>query len=114
MHKYISPLVVASVLCLTFFSSALGAPATLADLSGKKFCWGDGDIMTFSPGGKFSSTRYGEGTCGSFCCGVELHTPTIFKNLWDIEKLLDGTFTKTDGYAEFLGNWKVLQITYRS
>jgi hypothetical protein len=100
MRKYIAPLVVASVLCLTFFSSALGAPATLADLSGKKFCWGDGDTMTFSRGGKFSSTRYADGTWRFTSVGVELHATHIIKNLFDIEKLPDGSFTKTDGYAD--------------
>jgi hypothetical protein len=73
---------------------------TPADLSGKKFCWGDGDIMTFSPGGKFSSTRYGDGTWRFTSVGVELHATHIIKNLFDIEKLPDGSFTKTDGYAD--------------
>jgi len=100
MRNRISSLGFAVSLVLTFFSSASGAPVTSAELSGKKFCWGDGDTMTFSPGGRFSSTRYGDGTWRFTSVGVELHATHIIKNLFDIEKLQDGTFTKTDGYAD--------------
>ena len=111
LHKHLSPFSLAIGLSLAFVCSAMAKPVTAADLSGKKICWGNGDTMTFSPGGKFSSTQYGEGTWALTGVAVELHAANIHFTRWDIEKLPDGTFTRTDGWARFLSHWKVLQIT---
>jgi hypothetical protein len=89
-----------AALASALLSPAMAKLATTADLSGRKICWGNGDTMTFSPGGKFSSTQYGDGTWAVTAVGVQLHAAHIHFTQWDIEKLPDGTFTRTDGYAD--------------
>ncbi len=51
-------------------------PATISDLSGKKFCWNDGGTENYYEGGKYSSTHDGEGTWAITDKGVRiLHQP---------------------------------------
>jgi len=50
MQKHISSLGLASVLSLALYSSATANPVTAKVLSGKKICWSNGNISTFSSG----------------------------------------------------------------
>jgi hypothetical protein len=70
-----------AILSLTFTtaisliaSHASARPVTTADLSGQKICWDNGSVDTFSAGGKYSSTGYGEGTWEVVSSGVEVHS----------------------------------------
>jgi hypothetical protein len=73
---------------------AFARPVTAADLSGKSICWNDGDRQTYSPGGKFSSTRWGEGTWRVTAHGVQIHAHPGGNALVDI-RLKHGTFSLT-------------------
>ena len=61
MHKHIQSFLAASVLALTLVPSASASPVTTKDISGKKICWDNGNISTFSPGGQYSSPVVGDG-----------------------------------------------------
>jgi hypothetical protein len=61
-----------STLASVLLSPATAAPATAADLEGRKICCGN--ISSFMPGGKYSSPAIGEGTWSMTAQGVELHT----------------------------------------
>jgi hypothetical protein len=63
-----------STLASVLLSPATAAPATAADLEGRKICWESGNISSFMPGGKYSSPAIGEGTWSMTAQGVELHT----------------------------------------
>ena len=71
--------------------SAMAAPATAADLEGKKICWDSGNISSFMPGGKYSSPAIGDGTWSLTAQGVEIHT-SYLSAILDIDKLPNGTF----------------------
>jgi hypothetical protein len=73
---------------------ALARPVTTADLSGKTICWNDGDRQTYSPGGKFSSTRWGTGTWRVTANGVQIHAHPGGNGLIDI-RLRHGTYSLT-------------------
>ena len=73
---------------------ALARPVTVADLSGKSICWNDGDKQTYSPGGKFSSTRWGEGTWRMTAHGVQIHAHPGGNGLADI-RFKHGAFSLT-------------------
>ncbi len=94
MQKHISSLGLASVLSLALYSSATANPVTAKDLSGKKICWSNGNISTFSSGGKYSSPIVGEGTWSMTSIGIQLRT-TGFVGILDIDKQPDGTFKST-------------------
>jgi hypothetical protein len=79
------------VLASALLSSALAEPATTEDLSGKKICWENGNISSFSADGKYSSPRLGNGTWVATAKGVEIHTPDMGVIL-DVDKQPDGTF----------------------
>jgi hypothetical protein len=88
MQKYLSPFAVASLLSLAFFSHALAAPVTSADLSGKKICWDNGSASNYGPGGKYSNNLSGNGvTAGR----VHIHTDR-YDYVAAIQKLPGGTF----------------------
>jgi hypothetical protein len=72
-------------------AEALAAPATTADLSGKKICWDNGNVGTYSAGGKYSSTMVGTGTWRVTSVGIELHTQG-YSGYQDVDKRPDGTF----------------------
>ena len=74
--------------------NALARPVTAADLSGKSICWNDGDKQSYSPDGKFSSTRWGEGTWRVTGHGVQIHAHPGGNGLADI-RLRHGTFSLT-------------------
>ena len=87
---------------LLLSSSAIAAPVTDADLSGKKFCWNDGGTETYYAGGRYSSSNDGEGTWTVTANGVAISTNQI-TGLADMQKLADGTFSATwlvDGKPE--------------
>jgi hypothetical protein len=73
-----------------FAASAFSTPVTTADLSGKKICWDDGLVGTFSPGGKYLSSRSGSGTWLVNSVGVQIRTER-YSGLYDIDKQPDGT-----------------------
>jgi hypothetical protein len=73
---------------------ALARPVTVADLSGKTICWNDGDKQSYSPGGKFSSTRWGNGTWRVTAHGVQIHANPGGNGLIDI-RLRHGIFSLT-------------------
>jgi len=91
MQKYLSPLGAASLLSLAFFSSALAAPVTSADLSDKKICWDNGSASSYGRGGKYSNNMSGGGTWSVTAGGVHIHTDR-YDYVANIQKLGDGTF----------------------
>lgn len=94
MRKYLSPLGAASVLCITFVSSAIAGPVTKADLSGKTICWEGSHEgkATYLPSGKYMSTIIGPGSWKITPDGVEIDS--VQGNRLDIiNKLPDGTFS---------------------
>ena len=94
MRKHIASVYLASVLSLALYSSAIANPVTAKDLSGKKICWSNGNVSTFSPGGKYSSPIVGEGTWSVTSIGIQLKT-TQFTGILDIDRQPDGTFKST-------------------
>jgi hypothetical protein len=78
----------------TVSSHAFARPVTAADLSGKSICWNDGDRQTYSSGGKFSSTRWGDGTWRVTAHGIQIHAHPGGNGLVDI-RLRHGTFSLT-------------------
>jgi hypothetical protein len=91
MQRYLSPLGAAWVVALAFCSAALAAPATSADLSGKKICWNNGSVSSYGHGGKYSNNMSGEGTWAVSGGGVHIHTDR-YDYLAHVQKLPDGTF----------------------
>jgi hypothetical protein len=75
-------------------TSAIAAPVSRADLSGKKFCWNDGGTETYYADGRYSSTHDGEGKWAVTDKGVEISTNSI-SGVADMQKLPDGTYTAT-------------------
>jgi hypothetical protein len=74
-----------------FFSvSAFADPVTAKDLSGRKICWQDGLVGTFSPGGKYLSSMSGAGSWQVNSAGVQIRTER-YSGLSDIDKQPDGT-----------------------
>jgi len=71
--------------------AAMATPATVADLEGRKICWDTGNISSFMPEGKYSSSAIGDGTWSMTAQGVEIHT-SYLSAILDIDKLPDGTF----------------------
>ena len=94
MKKYLSALVTASVASLTLFSSALAAPVTSADLSGKKLCMSNGDRNAYNSGGQFSSNRFGNGTWAVTADGVQIYAQ-YWNGLFSLTKRSNGTFRST-------------------
>jgi hypothetical protein len=94
MQRYLPLLGVASVLSLAFFSAALAAAVTRADLSGKKICWNNGSASSYGSGGKYSNNLSGEGTWSVTAGGVHIHTER-YDYLANVQKLPDGTFHAT-------------------
>jgi hypothetical protein len=89
-----SALAVASLVGASVFShAAIAKPVTSADLSGKKICWNNGDVETYSAGGKYNSARAGDGTWAVSGAGVGIKSQ-IYNWAEDIEKLADGTFSR--------------------
>ena len=80
----------AALICPFFAVSAFAVSVTATDLSGKKICWDDGLVATFSPGGKYLSNKSGAGTWRATSVGVQLHTEH-YSGLYDIDKQPDGT-----------------------
>jgi hypothetical protein len=91
MAKALLSLVTGSVIASVLLSPAVAAPATIADLEGRKICWDSGNISSFMPGGKYSSPAIGDGTWSMTAQGVEIHT-SYLSAILDIDKLPDGTF----------------------
>lgn len=83
-----------ALLPLALAAPAQAKPVTVADLSGKKFCWNDGGTETYSSDGKYSSTHDGEGTWTVTSNGVSISTNQIV-GVADMQKLQDGSFTAT-------------------
>jgi hypothetical protein len=81
----------AIAISMVFTASAFPTPVTTADLSGKKICWDDGLVGTFSPSGKYQSSRSGAGTWLVNSVGVQIRTER-YSGLYDIDKQPDGTF----------------------
>jgi hypothetical protein len=79
----------ATLVCPFFAVSAFAAPVTAKDLSGKKICWDDGLVGTFSPGGKYHSSLSGAGTWEVTSVGVQIRTER-FSGLYDIDRQPDG------------------------
>jgi hypothetical protein len=79
---------------LSWLSPAMAAPATNADLSGKKFCWNDGGTENYFANGRYSSSHDGQGTWAVTEKGVQITTNQI-SGLADMQKLSDGTFAAT-------------------
>jgi hypothetical protein len=92
MRKRLSPLGIGFALSLAFVCCAMAKPITVKDLAGRKICWDYGNISTFGPGGKYSSSLVGEGTWSVTSVGVQISTPH-FTGIMDIDKQPDGTFT---------------------
>jgi hypothetical protein len=86
------PAVLAIAATLPF--DAFARPVAAADLSGKSICWNNGDKQTYSPGGKFTSTRWGEGTWRVTAHGVQIHAHPGGNGLVDI-RLRRGAFSLT-------------------
>jgi hypothetical protein len=91
MRKYLSPLYAACVLSVAFFSPAIAAAVTAADLSGRTICWDNGSQSTYGHGGKYSNNLVGEGTWSVSAGGVQIHTD-LYSYVADVQKLPDGTF----------------------
>jgi hypothetical protein len=89
--KAFLPFALGSFLASVLLSPALADPATTADLSGRKICWDNGNISSFSADGKYSSQILGQGTWVATAKGVEIHTPDEGVIL-DVDKQSDGTF----------------------
>jgi hypothetical protein len=73
-----------------FAASAFADPVTAKDLSGRKICWQDGLVGTFSPDGKYRSSLSGAGTWQVNSVGVQIRTEH-YSGLYDIDKQPDGT-----------------------
>jgi hypothetical protein len=73
-----------------FAVSAFADPVTAKDLSGRKICWQDGLVGTFSPGGKYHSSSSGAGTWQVNSVGIQIRTEH-YSGLYDIDKQPDGT-----------------------
>ena len=73
-----------------FAASAFADPVTAKDLSGRKICWEDGLVGTFSPGGSYRSSLSGAGTWEVNSVGVQIRTEH-YSGLYDIDKEPDGT-----------------------
>ena len=80
--------------CPLVAAPAIAKPVTVADLSGKKFCWNDGGTEKYSSDGKYSSTHDGEGTWVLTDKGVSISTNQIV-GVADMQKLDDGSFSAT-------------------
>jgi len=78
-------------LASAFLSPATAKLATVADLSGKKICWSNGNISSFLPSGKYSSPLIGDGTWAATANGVEIHAQR-WSGFLDVDKQPDGTF----------------------
>ena len=91
MHRYLWSLGAAFALSLAFCSGAPAAPASSADLSGKKICWDNGSASNYGPGGKYSNTMSGEGTWSMTAKGIHVHTDR-YDYIASIEKLPGGSF----------------------
>ena len=89
--KVLLSLATGSTLASVLLSPAMAAPATVADLEGRKICWDSGNTSSFMPGGKYSSPAIGDGTWAMTAQGAEIHTSYLSAVL-DIDKLPDGTF----------------------
>ena len=73
---------------------AFARPVIAADLAGRSICWQDGDKQTYSPDGKFSSTRWGEGTWRVTAHGVQIHAHPGGNGVVDI-RMRHGGFSLT-------------------
>ena len=91
MKKYALPLAAVVIVSLAYLSPAQAAPATSADFTGKKICWGGGSISSYRAGGKYSNNLTGEGTWSMTNGGVHIHTDR-YDYVARIQKLPDGTF----------------------
>jgi hypothetical protein len=81
----------ATAISLFLAAPAFASQATTADLLGKKICWDNGLISTYSPGGKYYSTYAGNGTWRATSVGVEIHAEH-YSGFFDADKKPDGSF----------------------
>jgi hypothetical protein len=91
MRKNLSSLGIGFMLFFAFVPTAMGKPASEADLKGKKICWSNGNVSSFLSGGKYSSPMIGDGTWSATANGVEIHAQR-WSGMLDVDKLPDGTF----------------------
>jgi hypothetical protein len=92
--KPILSITIFSLNFLTLASSqATAASATAADLQGKKICWSDGDVTTYGPGAKYTSTRDGAGTWSLGAAGLEIKAAN-WTYAASLEKQADGSFVE--------------------
>jgi hypothetical protein len=82
----------ASAFGLILVSAAAAAPATSADLAGKKICWDNGSASSYGAGGHYSNNMTGEGTWSVGGGGLHIHTDR-YDYMAKVDKLPDGSFT---------------------
>jgi hypothetical protein len=83
----------------------MAAPVTADDLAGKRICWSDGTVETYSRDGTMSGTDYGEGTWKitgtQFQIKYKKYKSAV---VGDFQKLDNGTFTYSGILPEY-GKW---------
>ena len=82
----------ASGISLALVGHATAKPATSKDLAGRTICYNNGEKATYFRGGKYESSKIGNGTWSATSAGIQI-SAEHFAGLIDFELQPDGTLS---------------------